>query len=131
MIDAEKKMILIIDDDKFLVDMYSMKFTMEGYAVQACLSAKDALNLLRGGLLPDVIMFDLTMPELDGLSFLTALTEEKLAPKALKIALTNQSEDAEQKKAMDLGADKYIVKASAIPSEVVDIVGKAIGRKTV
>lgn len=126
----DKKVIVLVDDDKFLVDMYSMKFTGEGYAVQACLSAKDALGLLRGGLLPDVILFDLTMPELDGFAFLSALAGEKLAPKAIKIALTNQSDDAEKKKAMDLGADGYIVKANAIPSEVVDIVGKQIGGKT-
>ena len=128
MTDEDKKKILLVDDDKFLVDMYSMKFTEEGYAVHTCLSATDALRALRGGLVPDAIVFDLTMPELDGFSLLGTVIQEKLAQGAVKIALTNQSDDYEKKRIMDLGADDYIVKASAIPSEVVDIVGKAIRR---
>ena len=78
--------------------------------------------------MPDAIVFDLTMPELDGFSLLGTVIQEKLAQGAVKIALTNQSDDYEKKRIMDLGADDYIVKASAIPSEVVDIVGKAIRR---
>lgn len=128
MTDAQKGSVLFLDDDKFLTDMYAMKFTREGYAVQACLSAKDALEALRGGLKPDVIIFDITMPGQDGFSFLEALRAEKLGEGSIKIALTNQNNDEEQTHASELGADKYLVKASLIPSEVVNIVGDEITR---
>ena len=119
--------ILLVDDDKFLLDMYSMKFTQSGYTVQSCLSAVDALETLRHGFIPEAILFDITMPECDGFQFLEKLNAEKLAPKALKIALTNQSTDTEKKRALELGADQFLIKAMMIPSEVVNTVTTALG----
>jgi len=124
-----KGTILITDDDKFLLDMYCMKFTGAGYSVETCLSAKQALETLRGGFKPDVVLFDLTMPEMDGFTFLKALSDEKLVPSAIKVALTNQSDAAEQMKAAELGANRYIIKASMIPSEVVSAVGEELAKK--
>lgn len=123
------KQVLLVDDDKFLIDMYAMKFTQQGYAVEACLSVAEALRVLQGGYSPEVIVFDIAMPERDGFSFLQALADEHLAPHALRIALTNQSDDAERAKAESLGADRYIIKASMVPSEVVSAVGEAIAKK--
>ncbi len=120
--------ILLVDDDKFLVDMYGLKFTAAGFAVQICLSGNDALQSLRDGLKPTVILFDLTMPELDGFGFLKALGDEHLAEGALKIALTNQSDEAEKTKVSELGVARYIVKASMIPSEVVNTVAEELGK---
>ena len=121
-----KGTILLVDDDKFLLEMYAMKFTKEGYATQAVLSTADALEVLKAGFKPDVIVLDLLMPERDGFSLLTALAEEHLAPDSVKIALTNQGDDAEKKKAESLGAARYIVKATMIPSEVVATVAAEI-----
>ncbi len=128
MTDATKGNVLLVDDDKFLVDMYGMKFTAAGYAVQICLSAKDALQLLRGAYSPAVILFDITMPEIDGFAFLKTIADEHLAKDALKIALTNQSTEQEQAKAAELGAARYIVKASMIPSEVVNTVQEELAK---
>ena len=130
MIEAQKTSVLLVDDDKFLLDMYSTKFAAAGYTVQACLSAKQALEVLRGGFSPSVILFDITMPEMDGFAFLKAVSDGKLGVGALKIALTNQSDEAEKAKASELGASSYIIKASMIPSEVVNIVGEELAKKT-
>ena len=118
--------ILLVDDDKFLLDMYSMKFVKEGFSVQTCLSVSDAIHVLQGGFSPDAIVFDLTMPERDGYGFLQSLRDEHLAENAKKIALTNQSTDSEKAKAAELGADLFIVKATMIPSEVVASVRSAL-----
>lgn len=126
---AKKGTILITDDDKFLLDMYSLKFSQNGYAVEACLSGNDALGVLRGGFEPDVILFDLTMPGQDGFSFLKALSLEGLAKNAIKIALSNQSDESEKVKAAELGTSRYIVKASTIPSEVVDTVNEELAKR--
>lgn len=123
---ATKATILLVDDDKFLLDMYSMKFQQQQYRIQACLSAGEALEFLRHDFKPDVILFDLTMPECDGFTFLQAIRDEHLAPDALKIALSNQSTDAEKDKIRSFGADQFIVKASMIPSEVVNTVAIAL-----
>lgn len=123
------KRVLLVDDDKFLIDMYAMKFTQQGYSVEACLSVAEALRVLHGGYDPEAIVFDIAMPERDGFSFLQALKDERLAPNALRIALTNQSDDAERTKAESLGASRYIIKASMVPSEVVSAVGEDLAKK--
>jgi len=69
------------------------------------------------------------MPERDGFSFLQVLLGEHLAADAALIALTNQSNDEDKTKAEHLGADRYIVKASMIPSEVVAAVEETIMKK--
>lgn len=127
----EKPGVLLVDDDKFLLDMYAMKFTAKDYAVHACLSASDALQVLRDGFKPVVIVFDILMPEHDGFYFLTSITTENLRGGSSLIALTNESDDAAQKKLMELGTDRVIVKATMIPSEVVSIVEGEITRKKV
>lgn len=120
---------MLVDDDNFLLDMYSMKFTQSGYQVQACLSVKVALDVLRGGYTPDAILFDLIMPIEDGFVFLSTLKTENLAPHAIRIALTNQSDETERKHAEELGTDRYIIKASMIPSEVLAVVKEELGKR--
>lgn len=123
-----QKSVLLVDDDRFLLDMYSVKFTKEGFSVNSFLSVDEALAALRGGLKVDAIVFDLVMPGKDGFAFLEAVAKEKLDGNAVLIALTNQMEDQERAKTEELGAQKYIVKASIIPSEVVNIVAGEITR---
>src|SRR5258708_5208770 len=94
---SSKGSVLFVDDDKFLLDMYIMKFQQGGFTVHGYLSTADALKALRDGFLPDAIVSDLIMPEGDGFSFLEAIKKESLAPKAVKIALTNEMSEDEQK----------------------------------
>jgi DNA-binding response OmpR family regulator len=120
---VENKMkVLLVDDDKFLLDMYSTKFSQHGFTVHASLSVKAALETLHGGFKPEAIVFDLIMPEENGFSLLEKVKNEKLAEGICLIALSNQSDESEKKRAVDLGATRYIVKASMIPSEVVEAV---------
>ncbi len=114
-----KQTLLLVDDDQFLRDMYSVKFREAGFSVEMAESGTEALERLRGDFNPDIILFDVVMPGMDGYAFLEALTEEKLAGSAVKIALSNQGGDADIEKAKALGAKDYIVKANSIPSEVV------------
>ncbi len=121
---------LLLDDDKFLLDMYSMKFVQEGYSVQACTSGWDAIEIVKGGFVPDAILFDITMPECDGFQFLEEIIKNHLADSAVKLALTNQNTDDEKKRMLELGVDQYLIKATLIPSEVVNIVNTALsGRR--
>lgn len=120
--------VLLVDDDHFLLDMYSMKFMQKGFSVEPAASTADALAALRGGLKPSAILFDIVMPGDDGFSFLRTVNEEHLGGDALLIALTNQSSDADRAQAEKLGVDKYVVKASMIPSEVVDMTAAEIAK---
>lgn len=123
-----KRNILLLDDDKFLLDMYAMKFAHQGFNVQSSLSVEDAIAEMKRGFAPHVILFDLIMPDRDGFQFLEMMRAEKLGQGAIKIALTNQSTDAEKAKCLELGADTCITKATMIPSEVVNMVESVLAK---
>jgi CheY-like chemotaxis protein len=123
----QKQTVMLVDDDKFLLDMYSLKFTQAGYAVQPCFSVEEAMVKLRGGTVPDVIVFDITMPGEDGFVLLQKIRDEKLAPAAKLIALTNS--DNEKPRAEEFGIKRYVIKATMIPSEVVAMVKEELAKK--
>jgi two-component system alkaline phosphatase synthesis response regulator PhoP len=116
----EKKKLkaMIVDDDKFLLGMYSLKFQNNGLEAEAVLGSVEALKKLREGANPDILLLDIIMPYMTGLELLKTIREEKLAPSAVVIMLTNQSESSDIEGAKALGVEGYIVKASTIPSEV-------------
>ena len=113
------KKIFIIDDDQFLVNMYSLKFGKSGYEVASAGGAAEALNKMRDGYMPDVVLLDIVMPVMDGLELLRVIRKENLSSMTTFIVLSNQGHTADIAKAKELGVAGYIVKASTIPSEVV------------
>ncbi len=126
---ADSHKILLVDDDKFLLDMYSIKFKEKGYIVETAVGAEEGLRKLSEGFAPDAVLLDVIMPGMDGFAFLEKIKKENLAPQAAVIVLTNQGQDSDIEKARVLGADGYIVKASSIPSEVVEKAGSIINAK--
>jgi len=116
----EKKKILIIDDDKFLLNMYSMKFDKNGFEVKVAPGGVDAIEILRNGYQPEILLMDLIMPVMDGFSMYETIKKDNLAPNALAIMLTNQGLVSDINRAKELGVHGYIVKATTIPSEVVE-----------
>ena len=118
--------VLLVDDDRFLLDMYSTKFREAGHTTDAAFGGDDALKKLRDGATFDAILMDMVMPGTDGIELLKGIKAEKLGGSPTLIALSNQGEQADIDKASEAGADDYIVKASAIPSEVLAHVINAI-----
>lgn len=115
----EKRKILIVDDDKFLLNMYSMKFEKNNFEVKVASSSEEALDILKEGFKPDILLLDLIMPGMDGFALYETIKKENFCPDMLSIMLTNQGLSSDIKKATDLGFHGYIVKATTIPSEVV------------
>ena len=62
--------VFVIDDDVFLLDMYATKFSQKDFLVTSVPGTLEALEKLRGGYVPDVIVVDLVMPAMDGFEFL-------------------------------------------------------------
>ena len=124
--ETEMKNILIVDDDSFLLDMYALKFIKSNFNVSTSLGSTLALEKLRGGLSPDIILLDIMMPEMDGFELYEKIKEENLAPKAKTIFLSNRGQPSDVTRANALGASGYIIKASCIPSEVIEKVVKII-----
>lgn len=127
--ESEAKEILIVDDDSFLLDMYSLKFTQKGFDAKTASGTLEALEMLRGGMKPEIMVVDLVMPAMDGFEFLGVVRDEGLAPGALVIILSNLGEQEDIDRGLGLGAAGYIIKASATPSEVVEKVQEVLVKK--
>lgn len=115
---VSNKKIMLVDDDKFLLDMYAIKFSKAGYEVKTADSTEGGLKLIRDGYIPNVMLCDIVMPGMDGLDLVSAIRKERLAPNTVMIMLTNQGSSDDISRAKKLGVDGYIVKATTIPSEV-------------
>lgn len=126
MAEENAKKILIIDDDRFLLDMYSVKFTEKGYAVQACEGPEAALSEIEGGYAPDICLTDIVMPNMDGFTFLEEVNKRGLLKGSAKIILSNLGQKEDIERGRSLNVDGYIIKASATPSEVVARVGEIL-----
>lgn len=114
----DKYKVLIIDDDKFLLDIYTVKFKESGLIVDTATGGEEALVKLRENKNYDILLLDIVMPVMDGFAFLEKKKEENLVPKAIVVILSNQGQVSDIDKAKKYGINGYIVKASTIPSEV-------------
>lgn len=110
--------IYLTDDDRFLLDMYAVKFRASGHEVTVFNSGDAVLQALHEKPAPDALLLDVVMPEKDGFQVMQAIRSENLAPGMKIIILSNQGQDTDIEKAKELKADGYIIKASSIPSEV-------------
>lgn len=113
------KKVFIVDDDSFLLEMYVSKFKEKGFQVTEASGSIDALNKLKEGATPDVILLDIVIPAMDGFELLSLIKSENLAPQAKIIVLSNLGQATDVQRGRDLGANGYIIKASSTPSEVV------------
>lgn len=128
--DVQKIKVLILDDEHFLLDMYRLIFEKNGYDVTTFDTADSALVSLRNGFDPDVMLFDITMPGgMSGYEFLEHVKKEGLAKRSMKIALTNEGQDAEKARLMELGADAHLLKASFVPSQLAITVSQMLQTK--
>jgi CheY-like chemotaxis protein len=114
----KKYRLYLVDDDRFLLDMYAVKFKAANHEVSAFSSGEEVLTALRQQPAPDALLLDIVMPGVDGFEVLEAIHKEGLAATSAVIVLSNQGQESDIDKAKALGADGYIIKASAIPSEV-------------
>lgn len=127
----EKKKILIVDDDNFLLDMYAFKFNQHNFEVHTAITGVQVIEELRGGLKPDVILMDIIMPEMDGFEMLEKINNEKLSEDSVKIILSNRSQETDIDRGDSLGVAAYITKSNSTPAEVIDQVVKVLEKKVV
>lgn len=118
------KTILLIEDDPFLVDIYTSKLKQSGFEVEAVEDGDSALNKIKEKK-PDLVVLDIVLPNIDGWEILRRIKAEGL--KDLKvIILSNLSQKEEVEKGLSLGAVKYLIKAHYTPTEVVEEIKKLL-----
>lgn len=105
--------ILVVDDDRKLVDMLRLTLSYEGYHVLTAGDGHEALSLARGRR-PDLVVLDWMMPGLDGVGVLRALRSDDGTP---VLMLTARDTVADRVVGLDAGADDYLIKPFA-PAEL-------------
>ncbi len=121
-----KKKILLVEDDKFLSEMYSTKLTESGFDIETAFDGEEGLRKANE-FQPDLILLDIVLPKKDGFEVLKELKAKKELSNILVIALTNLGQKEEVQKGFDLGANDYIIKAHFTPTEVVAKAKKLLG----
>ena len=121
--------VLIVDDDAFLLDMYSIKFKESGFLVEIAKNGEEAIAKAKS-LNPDVILLDIVMPKMDGFDVLREIKKNNIAPGAKIFILTNLGQKEDVDRGLKLGASDYIVKAHFTPSEVVAKVRNSLGQQS-
>lgn len=113
-----KKVILLVEDDEFLSELYATKLNLEGFEVIAAADGKKGLKLALEKR-PDLVLLDIILPKMDGFEVLKALRQDPVGKTIPVILLTNLSQRDEVRRGLELGAADYLIKAHFMPSEVV------------
>ena len=101
--------ILIVDDDPDIIEILTYNLSNEGYNVKSAVNGVEALKKAKK-FIPDIILLDVMMPEMDGIEACSNLREIESLSKSMIIFLSARGEDFTQIAAFDAGADDYINK---------------------
>jgi len=101
--------ILVVDDDPDIIEILTYNLSNEGYNVKSAVNGIEALKKAKK-FIPDIILLDVMMPEMDGIEACSNLREIESLSKSMIIFLSARGEDFTQIAAFDAGADDYINK---------------------
>jgi DNA-binding response OmpR family regulator len=119
------KKVLLVEDDPFLVDIYTTKLNEFGYSVITAFDGEEAIKKAEEEM-PDLLLLDIVLPNVDGWEIIQKIKQnEKLKGLGIVI-LSNLGQKEEIEKGLKLGAMKYLVKAHHTPSEVATEVKKIL-----
>lgn len=118
-----KSKILIIEDDKFLLKLYSNKLRVAGFDVMASISGEEGMNKIETEI-PDLVILDLVLPRISGFEILTALKGDPETKDVPVIILTNLAQESDKKRGLELGAEAYVIKTDISVNDLPDLVKK-------
>jgi CheY-like chemotaxis protein len=113
--------VLIVEDEPALNDAYATILRAESITVDTSFDGAEALEKV-GKNMPDIILLDLRMPNVDGLEFLRKFADVPNNRKAKVVIFSNFDEQEDIDKAFALGAVRYMLKAWVSPKELVKLI---------
>ncbi len=117
--------VLIIEDEKFIADLYALQLTKAEFQVKVANDGKSGLEFLNQESF-DMLLLDILLPDFNGLEVLKQIKTKNLNPQMVILLLTNLGQDSVIKEAFALGANGYLLKASLTPYQIVDEVKNAL-----
>ncbi|MFH1820635.1 MAG: response regulator [Candidatus Nealsonbacteria bacterium] len=120
------KNILLVEDDQFIVDIYTTELKEAGFSVENVNDGADVLKKIKE-MNPDLILLDIVLPGMNGWEILEMMHNMNEYKKLPVIILSNLYQKEEVERGMKLGAAKYMIKAHHTPSEVVMEIKNILG----
>lgn len=124
----DKKAILIVEDERVLLTALANKFTLEGFDVKMASNGEEGLKKALA-LRPDLILLDILMPVMDGMTMLEKLRKDAWGKNAEVIILTNLADTGSVSEALDRGTFDFLVKSDWKMEEIVKKVREKLGEK--
>lgn len=120
--------IMLVEDDKSLREIYSIRLVAEGYEVVSAGDGEEALALAVQSR-PDLVISDVMMPKISGFDMLDILRSTPETKDIKVIMMTALSSDDQRQRGESLGADKYLVKSQVGIEDVINAVHEVLGDK--
>ena len=117
------KKVLLIEDEKILVDMYKDKFSQAGYEIIIAFDTKEGLELTKKEK-PDLIILDILLPRENGIFFLEKQKKDPEISSIPVVAFSNYDDPETKKEALRLGVKAYFIKTNFTPQEFIDKIKK-------
>ena len=121
------KKILLVEDEKIMINLLEKKLSQEGYDVTVAVNGEEGLKMMKE-LLPEVVLLDIIMPKMGGFEVMEEMKKDPKLKKIPVIIISNSGQPVELGRAKELGAKDWLIKTEFDPQEVVEKVVKQIGR---
>lgn len=121
------KKILIVEDDSFLQGLISRKLKGNGFDVFIALSATEGFKVLESGVIPELILLDLLLPNIDGFEFLAKIRTNPMLKTVPVIVFSNLSEEKDILKAKALGITDFMIKSNFTLDELLEKIKSVLG----
>jgi len=119
------KSILLVEDDSFIIDIYTTKLKEAGFFVEIAEDGEEALRKIREKK-PDLLVLDIVLPNIDGWELLKKIRTELGFEDLRVVVFSNLSQKADVERSLEFGVIKYFVKANFTPSEGVEEIKKIL-----
>lgn len=114
----DSKKVLLVEDDPLLIDIYSSKLKESGFLVSVAEDGERALQKIKEET-PDLVVLDIVLPKIDGWEIIREIKKDKRLNSLKVVILSNLGQKGEIEKGLEMGAQKYLIKAHYTPSEIV------------
>jgi len=120
--------VLLVEDDSFLRDICRKKLIKEGFNVEVAVDGEEALKKVEN-FMPEIVLLDIILPAMDGFEVLKKIRSHKsrLIKNVPVIILTNLGQEEDNRKALALGANDYLVKAHFTTEEIAEKIKSQLG----
>ena len=119
--DTENKSVLIVEDEPFLRELCTKKLTMLNYNVEIAIAGKEAIKKINS-IKPGLVLLDLIIPGLDGFKVIEKIRShpDKSISQIPIVVLSNLGQQEDIDKAVNFGANDYLIKSNFTITEIVD-----------